>query len=299
MAQKFGGKYSPGGPKGDAQAAQADPFRGRPAAKVSILARLMYVWPLPLLLTGIGAMGRPVEMIRELGAFAVLILAAWLLNEGIRAKNEYDARKIARPPAIPRKMFAAILVGAAVTVAAYSGLTALSPISAGLVGIVASAAHLIAFGFDPVKKKGMTGHDDFASERAASAIDKAEVTVRETLDAARRIGDRQLEGRVERLMASAREVFARVEEDPRDLPRARKFMTVYLAGARDATAKFADVYSRSKDADARAKYESLLSDLETNFADKREQLLLDDRTDLDVEIEVLQERLQREGVRSR
>lgn len=295
MAKKFGGQFSPQ----NAQAAQADPLRGRAANRVSILARLMYVWPIPLLITGIGAMGRPLEMIRELGAFAVLILAAWLLNEGIRAKNEYDARKIARPPAIPRKMFAAILTGAAVTVAAFSGLTALSPISAGLVGIVASAAHLVAFGFDPIKKKGLAGQDAFATERAASAIDRAEAIVRETLGAARRIGDTRLEGRVERLMASAREVFARVEDDPRDLPRARKFMTVYLAGARDATTKFADIYARNRDGEARAKYESLLSDLEANFADKREQLLLDDRTDLDVEIEVLQERLQREGVRTR
>ena len=297
MAQKFGGPHSPDPITSPDATPGPSPFRGRPANRISLLARLMYLWPIPLLFSGIGAMARPGEMIRELGAFVALILAAWLLNEGIRAKAEFDARKVAKPPAIPRKLFAAILAGAGVAVAAYSGMTALQPISAALVGGVVTAAHLFAFGFDPMKKKGLTGQDQYATERAMSAIEKAEVTVRQTLDAAKRIGDRQLETRVERLMASAREVFARVEEDPRDLPRARKFMTVYLAGARDATAKFADVWSRSRDAGAREKYESLLGDLETNFANKREQLLLDDRTDLDVEIEVLQERLQREGVR--
>ena len=297
MAQKFGGPHSPDPTSNQSAAPEPDPFRGRPATRISLLARFMYLWPVPLLLSGIGAMARPTEMIRELGAFVILILAAWLLNEGIRAKAEYDARKVAKPPAIPRKIFAAGLVGIGTAIAAYSGMTALQPISAALVGLVASAAHLFAFGIDPMRKKGLTGQDEYATERAMSAIERAEVTVRQTLDAAKRIGDRQLEGRVERLMASAREVFARVEEDPRDLPRARKFMTVYLAGARDATAKFADIWSRSRDADARAKYESLLSDLEANFANKREQLLLDDRTDLDVEIEVLQDRLQREGVR--
>ena len=53
-------------------------------------------------------------MLGELGAFAGLMLSAWLLNEGLRAEDAYDARAVARPPAIPRKLFAAVLTGASV-----------------------------------------------------------------------------------------------------------------------------------------------------------------------------------------
>ena len=70
-----------------------------------------------------------------------------------------------------------------------------------------------------------------------------------------------------------------------------------MLGARDATVKFAEVWSRSRDPQARADYETLLADLEQNFAARTQKLLLDDRTDLTVEIEVLRERLNREGVR--
>jgi len=87
-----------------------------------------------------------------------------------------------------------------------------------------------------------------------------------------------------------------VEEDPRDLTGARKFLGVYLMGARDASAKFAEHYKRTGDADARAHYEALLSDLEQNFAARTEKMLLDDRSDMDVEIKVLRDRLQREGL---
>ena len=72
---------------------------------------------------------------------------------------------------------------------------------------------------------------------------------------------------------------------------------VYLLGARDATIKFADLYAGTRDADARANYEDLLNDLETNFAAKTRKLLLEDRTDMDIEIKVLRDRLQREGLR--
>ena len=46
----------------------------------------------------------------------------------------------------------------------------------------------------------------------------------------------------------------------------------------------------------RADYEALLDDLEKNFSARTKAMLLDDRSDLNVEIEVLRERLMREGV---
>ena len=67
-------------------------------------------------------------------------------------------------------------------------------------------------------------------------------------------------------------------------------------GARDATVKFVDLYGRSKDADARTSYEALLTDLEQIFAARTEKMLLDDRSDMDIEINVLRDRLQRVGV---
>jgi len=87
-----------------------------------------------------------------------------------------------------------------------------------------------------------------------------------------------------------------VEEDPRDLTGARKFLGVYLMGARDAAAKFADLYKRQRDEGARGDFENLLTDLEQNFAARTDKMLLDDRSDMDIEIKVLRDRLQREGL---
>lgn len=107
-----------------------------------------------------------------------------------------------------------------------------------------------------------------------------------------------MERRVEQFQRTARELFRAVEEDPRDLSGARKYLSVYLRGASDATVKFADVYSRTGDAQARTDYSDLLDDLEQNFSARTRKMLLDDRSDLTVEIEVLRERLRRESVSS-
>jgi hypothetical protein len=299
MAQRYGGKYSPEGDAGTPQAPPA-PFRDGRARRVSLRARLLFLLPLPLLFGGLGAIGRgsAAEMLGELGGFAGLMLSAWLLNEGLRAEEAYAARAVARPPAIPRKLFAAVLTGASIFAAGWLGQDQ-GMVGALAFGLVAAGAQVVAFGLDPMRKKGLEGVDAFATERIARAIDQAEALVRQTVDAAARIGDRRLEGRVDRLCDQARQVFRVVEQDPRDLARARTFLSVYLLGLRDATVKFAEIWSRNRDPEARVQYEALLGDLETSFGTHRAQLLIEDRSALDIEIEVLRERLQQDGLIAR
>ena len=117
-------------------------------------------------------------------------------------------------------------------------------------------------------------------------------------DAMKRAEDRKMELKLETFQATARDLIRTVEEDPRDLTAARKYLGVYLMGARDATVKFADVYSRTRDTQARDDYAVLLDDLSDNFAARTRKLLVDDRSDLNIEIDVLRDRLQREGVQT-
>lgn len=297
--QRYGGRHSPDSrpqAKGIPQP-PVTPFRNRRARRVSIRARLAWLLPLPLLFAGLGAIGRgnAAEMVGELGGFVGLTAAAWLLNEGLKAEEAYGARAIARPPAIPRKLFAAVLAGASVAVALALG-SGQELVSALVFGAVASVGHIVAFGLDPMRKKGMEGVDAFQTDRVAAAVERAEAVLRETAGAAGRIGDRGLQGQVDRLCGQAQEVLRAIERDPRDLGRARAFLNVYLLGLRDATVKFADLYGHSRDQVARDRYEELIADLGTSFATHRTAMLEDNRSDLDIEIEVLRERLQQDGL---
>ncbi|MGJ8618563.1 MAG: 5-bromo-4-chloroindolyl phosphate hydrolysis family protein, partial [Sulfitobacter sp.] len=154
-----------------------------------------------------------------------------------------------------------------------------------------------AFGIDPLKSKGMEGIDTFQQDRVARVVDEAEKLLAGMSDAIKRSKDRKAEARLATFQATARNLIRTVEEDPRDLTAARKYLSVYLRGARDATVKFADIYARTGDPQARTDYMALLDDLDQNFAARNQKSLLDDRGDLTVEIDVLRERLSREGVR--
>jgi hypothetical protein len=299
MTKRYGGKFSPEGTPDNARADLELPhkFRGKKAYNSNIRAKLLFLVPLPLLFSGIGELqaGNGTGVLYEWGALAALLLAAWLLRDGLEAEDAYNARKVARPPAVPRKVFASAITGIGVALAAFGGAH-VGLFSSLIFGGAAALAHSFSFGIDPLRRKGMEGFDEFETERVAKAVDKAEKLLQETISASHKFNDRRLEGRIESLASAARDMFRIVEEDPRDLARARKFMGVYLKGARDATIKFADVYARNRDAQARSDYEALLTDLEQSFAGHRETLLLDDRSDLDVEIEVLRDRLKQEGL---
>ena len=302
MAQKFGGQHSPEGSPKNATPTPAFPaskFRGRRVVNSSFCSKFLFIAPLPLLFSGIGEMrrGDATGMLTEFGALAILLLAAWLLRDGLIAEAAYQDRKVARPLAIPRKMFATALTGIGVFMA--GAFATGDGIAAAIVfAILAIAAHVFSFGIDPLHKKGMEGMSEFETERVAKAVDKAKGLLGETIAASRRIRDRKMEARVESLATSVREMFRAVEDDPRDLSGVRKFLGVYLMGARDATIKFADLYSKSRNTDAKTKYKSLLTDLEASFNNQRETMMLDNRTDLDVEIEVLRDGLKQEVLKA-
>ncbi len=256
-------------------------------------SNVLFVPPVVLAFTSIneGAIGLGIGLI---GA-ATLLLGAWLLRSGLTAEAAYNARKVARRPAFPRKTVAAVIAGAGVAIAAFANEPGL--IAPVIYGLAATALHIGAFGLDPMRNKGMEGVDTFQQDRVARAVDEAEAHLATMRDAIQRSGDRGMIARVEQFEATAKDLFRTVEEDPRDLTSARKYLSVYLMGARDATIKFADVFARTHDPKAREDYAALLDDLEKNFSARTRKMLLDDRSDLTVEIDVLRDRLQREGVR--
>ena len=292
MAQRFGGKYSPqagsAARPGPRARLRVDPVGGR--------ANLMFVPPVLLLLTSLT--GGALALTFGLAGAATLTFGAWLLRDGLRAEAAYAERKVARPPAAPRKMLSALAtgIGTALAVAAHQTAAAdmLAPL---LFGACTIALHIAAFGIDPLRSKGLDGADTFQRDRVARVVDEAEQTLDEMTRAIRDTGDREAEAEVAVFQSTARALIRTVEDDPRDLTGARKYLSVYLTGARDATIKFAAVQGRSDDSAARQAYFALLDDLEKNFAARTEKLLVDDRSDLTIEIDVLRERLAREGVR--
>ncbi len=295
MARRFGGAHSPDG----------DPRPGKTGSQGTALpvnrrvnpvgARVHLLFALPFLFAIRAFFRDPAGMAVNLGIFALLILAAWLTREGVLAQAAYDARRVARRPAIPRKLFGAVAMGLGLGVAGFMGSG--GPAAGMIFAVLGAGLHLAAFGPDPMRDKGMDGIDAFQTERVARAVEQAEAHLKAMNDAAQRCRDRQVDDRMREFQTHVRQLLRTVENDPRRLAAARRYMGVYLLGARDATVKFADLYERRRDEATRRDYFALLDDLQQNFALRTETLQESDRMALDIEMDVLRERLEREGLR--
>lgn len=291
MAKRYGGRFSPGG---QARPGHELPPRAAPHLvrhPLESRTRWVTIMAAPFLISAFWQ--DPFGLVMHLLAFGSIATGMFLTREGLQAEAAYDARRIARRPAIPRKLFGGILTGLGLALGSY---VPGAELGAGLIGVAGAVLHWLSFGTDPMRDKGMEGIDSVQQDRAHRIIAEGEAHLAAIQDAILRTGDRHLEARVAMFAATARALFDRIEQDPGDISATRRYLGVYLQGARDATVKFSDLYTQAHDGRARQDYETLLNDLEAQFAAQTRKLIEGGRTDLDIEIGVLRDRLAREGI---
>lgn len=267
-------------------------WRRRRPARAGGRVNVMFLLPFALLP---GAFGLdPPGLVLVLGGFAALLLGAWLTRDGVRAHEAYDARAVARRPAVPRKGLAACLTGMGLGMAAYPDAATLTgPVVIALAGAV---LHLGAFGLDPLSDK-LSGNARGA--HVATAVARAEERLARMHAAIAATGDHALLARVERFADGARTLFRTIERDPRRLPAARRYLGVYIEGACDAAMQYHALDRQGRTSAARRRFEALLDDLEKDFAARNAALMQGDRAAFEIEVDVLRERLRHEGLTPR
>ena len=251
----------------------------------------------PLILAGFIEIfdGNALGAIRDFGLFAMFLAGARMIREGLAAEAEYEAREFAAAPGFPRKIIGSAILGGALFLTTLFGWDAgwIQALGYGLLGFGAS---IWSFGLDPLKGKGYTTSSGITPDMVVEALEEAEEKIVGIETAARQIEDRPLRDRLARVTRRSRDILDRIEQDPSDLRRAKKFLKIYLDGALEATRKYArSQHDLAGDSTMYVKFRSLLDDMEREFDDQYEKLLKNDRIDLDVEIDVLADRLQRES----
>jgi len=302
---KFGGAHSPGkvdatmkqNPVARLSSAQVFNKSARRANSGRTRSWLIILLTLPLVLAGIIEMldGNAFGAMRNVGLFALFCFAAATIRSGLSAESEYEAREFASAPAFPRKIIGSALLGAGLLLTCWTGwgIGLFQSIGFGIMGTVAS---LVAFGLDPIKGKGYTTSTGITPSMVVDAINEAEEKIEGIEQAGTLIRDRPLRDRLNRVTKRSRDILARIEQDPSDLRRSKKFLVVYLDGALEATRKYARTQNDlGDDQSVYIKFRSLLDEMEQQFDHQHEKLLTNDRIDLDIEIDVLADRLKAES----
>jgi len=255
---------------------------------------ILFILPVPLVIKAVLALlgGKIFTAAWTLGVFAIMIVAATMIQRGKTAELNWRMKKIARMPRAPNKIMGSIILGGITFFAAWflakEGLFQ----SVGF-GIAAGAGSLMLYGLDPLHSKGYDGAD---AAKVAEALDGARAQLERIEKAGMQISSYQDRDRVKSVVSNAEKVLDEIEADPKDLRRARKFLNVYLTGAVDVTEKYAAAEAKGNADELKDNFSRLLTDMDNVFREQHDKLLADDVLDLDVQMDVLRTRLTKEGV---
>jgi 5-bromo-4-chloroindolyl phosphate hydrolysis protein len=207
----------------------------------------------------------------------------------------YERRLVAKTP-WPLKASGGVLIGLGTGLTAWLGVGH-HPGIAFAFGVVALLGCRLFYGGDPVAAKRVTAASGLdTTDQVLAALAQAERSIAAVEQSSRDIRQPELNQRLRRVAALAREILTLLEEDPRDLRRARKFLNVYLDGVQHVVEGYARTHQRAASPDLDANFRRVLTSIEEVFQEQRQKLLESDIMDLDVQIEVLTSQLKREGL---
>jgi 5-bromo-4-chloroindolyl phosphate hydrolysis protein len=258
---------------------------------------LMFLLTLPVLAAAVVAMARGllVPMIGNAVGYGLFLGGAWLLWRGLVAEAVYRRRLVAKAP-WPLKTVGGGLIGLGTGLTAWLGVGH-HPGIAFAFGLVALLGCRLFYGVDPGAAKRVTAASGLdTTDQVLSALTQAEHSIAAVEQSSRDIRQPELNHRLRRVAALAREILTLLEEDPRDLRRARKFLNVYLDGVQRVVEGYARTHQRAASPDLDANFRRVLTSIEEVFQEQRQKLLESDIMDLDVQIEVLTSQLKREGL---
>ena len=263
----------------------------------SYRAVLLYLLPLPLLGAAVLALakGALLKLVVDSVALAVMLYAATLASKGLAKEAEYHDRKVATPPRYPLKTAAAGLTALATAVVAYFSVDYSLPIAV-CFGIGTFMGFYLLYGLDPREEKAVKITPGLTTEDVVRAVDEGRRAIAAIDDANTRIHNPELSHRLERITGLAYKILTSIEEEPRDLRRARKFLTVYLDGAKRVTEGYARLHGTGQVTELEDNFRRVLVTIERVFNEQYARLQEHNVLDLDVQIEVLKTQLEREGV---
>lgn len=270
--------------------------RGKAWAPV-LKSAALFVLPLPLLIAFVVALisGEFARFAAISGALLAFCGAGLLTWRTLAAEARYFLGERLDLPAMPYKSISAVLTAIGAGLAASAG-------SQGVVGMcvfaaLAAVGYLCFYGRDLKRRKfNVSGAPGIDVDAVTAQLKSAYGRLQGIDAAARSIAVPEFVDRLQRITQIGKSILAEIERDPRDASRARRFLNIYLDSAERVTAEYARTHRQIRNKPLENNFRQLLIDMEQTFESQHQKLLENDLVSLDVDIEVLNARLKREGI---
>jgi 5-bromo-4-chloroindolyl phosphate hydrolysis protein len=249
--------------------------------------KLLYWFLIPLFISVAKTLmsGEYAQFIREGIGFVLLLGAAASTAKGVAQETAYELATITKAPKTPYKTIAMLLLSVAVF---YLGFVAGGKpfLTSLFVGLLSAAGYWMYYGLDPRKNK-LPAMEDINPEFVLDTLNEARSKLLAAEADTVNIGDRKLRKKLDDAIGNAHIIIETIEQDPKDIRSARKFLMVFLDGIADVAHKYIEVDEKDIDSPMKDKLYGLIDDVELRFEQELARLKANNLIDLDITVDAL------------
>jgi len=271
-------------------------------AKIQWRGLLLYFLALPLIPAAVVALGSGdvKAALANSAALGLIYVGATMIRRGIGLQLQATKRSWQRRASpTPYRLIGSVMVAVASFLVASFGITSNGGhglIVSALFGGAALLGCYLYYDFDSTARDDDIPLVGITTEELIDLLDEAEDRIEAIEVAGKSIKNTEFRDRLRRITTEARKITKAIEEDPTDARRARKFLKVYLDGAQQVTEGYARMHKTDDTGQLEDNFRRVLTTIETVIADQQQKLKENNVSELDVQIEVLQMQLEKEGV---
>jgi 5-bromo-4-chloroindolyl phosphate hydrolysis protein len=272
---------------------KAKPYKPNPSSKNSSIPKgaLLYVFLVPLFISVILALLQTniMAFIWNSIAFILFFVVLKLSKKGFIQEKEYLLATLTKAPKVPYKTISALLLGFATFFTAW--IAGHEPFMTSLfLGLISTLGYYLYYGFDPKEDK-LENLGNISAEFVIETIEEAKGKLNKIKENMTKIQDKILLEKLEVSMKKAEHILAVIQEDPKDIRVARKFLIVYIDGIAKVVDSYTTLDEKDIDEERKENLYALVDDLEDKFDKELERLKNNNLFDLDVNIDVLKEQI--------
>ncbi|MCF6300658.1 MAG: 5-bromo-4-chloroindolyl phosphate hydrolysis family protein [Proteobacteria bacterium] len=257
-------------------------------------AWLLYTYSLPILMAVLSNLlkGNLIYFLISSGVFFTVLLGAYWMSLGLRNKAVFSQREYKLNSPFPLMFVSSLLLGAASFVGSWL-VTDYDLFSSIGFAIAATVGCWLWYGLDPIEKKSKFSDD---KSDAMEILSSSEDLVLNIENHNLLIANAELSQRLDKITVLSRDVLKVLSENPNKLSKARRFLHSYLGATESVIERYAKSHDKTDDQDLDDNFKTVLQNIEKVFAEQYEKLLANDIFDLDVDIEVLNTLLEKQGI---
>ena len=222
-------------------------------------------------------------------AFFLFLFVAKLARKGLLQEMQYHNTIFTKAPKTPYKMYAGYLLGISTFFA--SAIAGGQPLLESVfLALIALLGYYLFYGFDPKEDK-LENLGDVSADFVIKTIKQTKEKLFSIQNHLSKVSDISLHNKIKTALSKAKEILNTIQEDPKDIRVARKFLIVYVDGIAKVTQSYVELDEADITAHTKEKLHTLMDDVEEKFDKELTRLKQNNAFDLDVHIDVLKEQI--------